>query len=152
MYPHRHLYQLLILLLVVLAACGKKETRLVMNAKRIPISGARDTLFMERSKFWDDRNHKSAVDSNRQTISFIPLQKEVAFVTLQNMGGVPLRRDTIRAERSFPAEDYLQTMTKDTNLRLRIDFQNYRIPPTDVIIYIRTPDSAYERIRFEGKR
>jgi hypothetical protein len=135
-----------------MTGCGKRETKLIERVKRIPMSGAKDTLYMERSKAWNTRQVEAPIDSNRQSITFRPLPGELAYVILQNMGGVPLRRDTVRKETTFACEEYLQTMTLDTNLRIHVEFQNYRTPTTDVSVFIRTPDSAYRQIRFEGKK
>lgn len=139
-------------LLVVAAAavfvgCGR-EARVVNRVKEIPLVGGRDTVYFERSAYWDRGRSRAWVDSNRQTITFRPGSGSTVFVTLQNMGGVPLRRDTLRAAMQLPAEQYLRTGTLDTNMHLHIEFSDYRKPSTDVIILIRNRDSVYREILF----
>jgi hypothetical protein len=64
------------------------------------------------------------------------------------MGGVPLRRDTVRGLMQVPAEQYLRTGTQDTNMHLHIEFPDYRKPSTDVIVLVRNRDSVYREILF----
>jgi hypothetical protein len=119
--------------------------------KVIPVTGAIDTIYFERSKFWDTRSQKATVEENRQDITFVPLsEKERMFVIVQNMGGVPLKRDTVRTRKTVKAEELLRTVTKDTNLRIHIEFNDWKKTPTDVVVYIRKADSVYRNIRFEG--
>src|SRR2546421_838800 len=125
-----------LLLLLLLAACGKGPARLVDAVKEIPISGGHDTMFMERSSYWDRTRSIARIDSNRQAITFKPSLGDIAYVTLRNMGGVPLKRDTIRTVIHVPAEQFLRTGTLDTNLHLTIEFPDPHRAPTDVIVYI----------------
>lgn len=119
----------------------------MINAvKEIPLSGGRDTMYMERSNYWGRRAART--DSNRQTITFKPAPGDVAFVTLRNMGGVPLKRDTVRAFQKVSAEHFLRTGTRDTTMRLTIDFPNPRRPPTEVLVFIRNLDSVYREYLF----
>jgi len=135
--------------LLLLASCGKGPARLIDAVKEIPLSGGHDTMFMERSSYWDYGGRSIArTDSNRQTISFKPASGDVAYVTLRNMGGVPLKRDTIRSAIRLPAEQFLRTGTRDTNMHLTIDFPDPRRPETDVIVFIRNLDSAYREFLF----
>src|SRR5579883_1466462 len=140
-----------ILSLIFIASCGHGPARLVDKVKEIPSLFARDTMFMERSSFWDRDHTVARVDSNRQTISFKPAANEVLFVTLRNMGGVPLKRDTIRGVKREPAELFLHTGTRDTNMHLTIESTDARRQPTDVVIYIRNRDSVYREFLFFGK-
>jgi hypothetical protein len=140
-------YLTALLAIVFLAGCGK-EARVVNRVKEIPLVGGRDTVYFERSEYWDRSRSIAWIDSNRQLITFRPPAGTVAYVTLQNMGGVPLKRDTIRALRQVSAEQYLRTGTQDTNMHLHIDFPDYRKPSTDVIIFIRNRDSIYREILF----
>jgi hypothetical protein len=138
----------------MLSVCAcKNDAWLINEEKVIPVTGAIDTLYFERSKFWDTRAEKASVEENRQEITFVPLSpKEKLFVVVQNMGGVPLRRDTIRTTKTFPAETFLRTFTKDTNLRIHVEFTDWKKTPTDVVVYIRHVDSIYRSIRFEGAK
>jgi hypothetical protein len=133
---------------IVLAGCGR-EARVVNKVKQISLVGGRDTIYFERSTYWDRDRSIAWVDSNRQTISFRPSAGVVAYISLQNMGGVPLRRDTLRAPMQIAAEQFLRTGTLDTNMHLHIDFPDYRKPPTDVIVLIRNRDSVYREILFK---
>ncbi len=139
------------LLSVTLLGCGKGPARLVDAVKEIPLSGGKDTMFMERSSYWDGRQSVARTDSNRQIITFKPLPGEVAFVTLRNMGGVPLRRDTIRSARQESAEHFLRTGTLDTNMHIHIEFADWKRAPTDVVVFIRNRDSVYREFLFSGK-
>lgn len=135
--------------LLFFASCGKGPARLIDAVKEIPLSGAHDTLYMERSSYWDRRGLSVArTDSNRQTITFKPAPGDVAFVTLRNMGGVPLKRDTIRGVQREAAEHFLRTGTRDTNMHLTIGFSDPHRPETDVIVFIRNVDSAYREFLF----
>lgn len=136
-----------LLAIVGLAGCGK-EARVINRVKEIPLVGGRDTIYFERSQYWDRSRSIAWVDSNRQIITFRPASGSVAYVTLQNMGGVPLRRDTLRGTMQMPAEQYLRTGTQDTNMHLHIEFPDYRKPTTDVIVLIRNRDSVYREILF----
>ncbi len=139
----------LLCLLLMLASCGKGPARLIDAVKEIPLSGGHDTLFMERSSYWDHYGPSIArTDSNRQTISFKPAPGDVAFVTLRNMGGVPLKRDTVQTSEHFSAEHFLRTGTRDTNMHLTIEFADPRRQPTDDIVYIRNLDSAFREYLF----
>ncbi len=141
-----------VIILVALGASGcSNKARIVNTVKEVPISGALDTVFFERSKYWDREQPEARVDSNRQTITFRPSGKDVAYAILQNMGGVPLRRDTIRGQKSIPAEQYLRTVTRDTNLRLHVEFSDWRRPATDIIVYLRNRDSVYREVLVRGK-
>ena len=135
--------------LLLLASCGKGPARLVNAVKEIPLSGGNHTMYMERSSYWDRHGLSIArTDSNRQTITFEPAPGDVAYVTLRNMGGVPLKRDTIRSVVHLPAEHFLRTETRDTNMLLTIGFSDPRRPETDVIVFIRNLDSAYREFLF----
>ncbi|HEX5316364.1 MAG TPA: hypothetical protein VFX22_06910 [Candidatus Kapabacteria bacterium] len=135
--------------LLLLASCGKRPARLVDAVKEIPLSGGHDTVFMERSSYWDPHGIAVArTDSNRQAITFKPAPGDIAFVTLRNMGGVPLKRDTIRGVQRDGAEHFLRTGTRDTNMHLTIAFSDPRRPETDVIVFIRNVDSAYREFLF----
>ena len=142
---------LLCLLLQLISSCGHGPARLIDAVKEIPISGGHDTMYMERSSHWDRNRHIARTDSNRQVISFKPAPGEIAFVTLRNMGGVPLHRDTIRSARREAAEHFLRTGTLDTNMHLTIDFADPRRASTDVIVFIRNRDSVYREFLFYGK-
>ncbi len=139
------------LLSCAIGACGKKEVRLIDKVKQISLSGGRDTVYMERSRYWDDGRDIARSDSNRQMITFNPGSTPITYVTLENMGGVPLRRDTIRGLVKESAEMFLRTGTLDTNMHLHIDFPDYKKPQTDVVIYIRNRDSVYREIMFVGQ-
>jgi hypothetical protein len=127
--------------------CGRKA-RIVNKVKEISLVGGRDTVYFERSSQWDRGRSIAWVDSNRQSISFRANSGTIAYITLQNMGGVPLRRDTLHGPLQVPAEQYLRTGTLDTNMHLHVDFPDYRKPPTDVIVLVRNRDSVYREILF----
>ncbi|HWF44497.1 MAG TPA: hypothetical protein VG537_07640 [Candidatus Kapabacteria bacterium] len=135
----------------MLVACGRKPASLIEAVKEIPLSGGHDTIYMERSRAWDRGRDIARADSNRQTIGFRPAPGEIAFVTLRNMGGVPLKRDTIRGAIREPAEIFLRTGTLDTNMNLHIEFPDWHRPQTDVIVYIRNRDSVYREFLFVGR-
>ena len=139
-----------VILTCLAIGCGQKA-RVINTVKEVPISGAVDTIFFERSSFWDRDHALAKVDSNRQVITFRPTAKQVAFAILENMGGVPLRRDTIRKLTSIPAETYLRTVTHDTNLRLHVEFSDWKIPASDILIYVRNTDSIYREVLIRGK-
>ncbi len=131
-------------------ACQKKEVSLIDKAKRIPVIGKNDVVYVERSKFWDGPNIKARSESNRQTFTFVPPPNMTLFVTLENMGGVPLKRDTFKTRGYRFAETYLRTTTKDTNLAIHVETADKTKQPTDVTIYMRDVDSVCSEIRFEG--
>jgi hypothetical protein len=133
---------------VMIVGCGR-HARLVNKVKEIALVGGRDTVYFERSEYWDRGRGIAWVDSNRQTVSFRPAAGTIAYVSLQNMGGVPLKRDTVRGPLQFSAEHFLRTGTLDTNMHLHVDFPDYRKPPTDVIVLIRNRDSVYREILFK---
>lgn len=133
--------------LFTLASC-KSEADLVGEPRYVNASGARDTVFVERSKFWEDKKQKSSVDSNRQFFIFKPKSGEAMYVLLENTGGVPLRRDTITKLDTISLEHYLRTPNKDTNLYLSIEYADFRKIHTDVFIYIRNRDSVYKEVVF----
>lgn len=138
-------------LVLLLASCGQKEVRIVDKVKEISMSGGHDTVYFERSSYWDHGRNIARSDSNHQTISFKPLSGQIAYVVLENMGGVPLKRDTIRSERRESAEWYLRTGTLDTNMHIHIEYPDYKKPQTDVVCYIRNRDSVYREIMFVGR-
>ena len=149
-YPRSVLLASLLLLAACgIASCGKGPARLIDAVKEIPLSGGHDTIFIERSSYWDHGGPSIArTDSNRQTITFKPVQGDIAFVTLRNMGGVPLKRDTIRGPERLSAEHFLRTGTRDTNMHLTIEFSDPRRTSTDDMIFIRNLDSAYREFLF----
>jgi hypothetical protein len=149
-YQHRTLY-FLILFAGALVSCGRRPARLIEAVKEIPLSGGHDTIYMERSHAWDRGRDIARTDSNPQTIGFRPIPGEIAFVTLRNMGGVPLKRDTIRGPIREPAEIFLRTGTLDTNMHLHIEFLDWHRPQTDVVVYIRNRDSVYREFLFVGR-
>jgi hypothetical protein len=136
--------------LLVLSSCGGKAD-LVENPKVIAASNERDTIYVERSKFWETNKQKASVDSNRQFFIFKPKASEAMFVLLENTGGVPLSRDTIRQIDTLSLEHFLRTPAKDTNLYMRIEYADYRKAPTDVFLYIRNPDSVYQQVVFVAR-
>jgi hypothetical protein len=142
---------LLAILQSLISGCGHGPARLIDAVKEIPIAGAHDTMYMERSRHWDRTRHIARTDSNRQIISFKPAPGEIAFVTIRNMGGVPLHRDTIRSARREAAELFLRTGTLDTNMHLTIEFADPHRAPTDVIVFIRNRDSVFREFLFLGK-
>jgi len=105
-------------------------------------------MFVERSHFWDRDEAVARVDSNRQTIGFRIGPGDVAYVTLRNMGGVPLKRDTVRSSSRFPAETFLRTGTRDTNMHLTVEFADPHRPATDAAVFIRNRDSVYREFLF----
>ncbi|HZK76883.1 MAG TPA: hypothetical protein VFD13_08255 [Candidatus Kapabacteria bacterium] len=134
---------------LLLASCGKGPSRLIDAVKEIPLSGGHDTMYMERSSYWDRHGLSVArTDSNRQWVTFKAAPGDAAYVTLRNMGGVPLMRDTIRGVQHESAEHFLRTGTRDTNMHLTIAFADSRRPETDVIVFIRNLDSAYREFLF----
>jgi hypothetical protein len=137
-------------LLLTLASC-KSEAELVEEPRYVSASGGRDTIFVERSKFWEDKKQKSSVDSNRQVFIFKPKAGEAMYVLLENTGGVPLRRDTITKLDTLSLEHYLRTPAKDTNLYLSIEYADFRKLHTDVFIYIRNRDSVFKEVVFVAK-
>ena len=154
MKSRQQITAVLLVLSVVAAAlsgCGKGPARMVDAVKEIPLSGARDTMYMERSSYWDRRQSIARTDSNRQTITFKPMPGEIAYVTLRNMGGVPLRRDTINGVRHESAEQFLRTGTLDTNMHIHIEFPDWKKAPTDVVVFIRNRDSVYREFLFFGR-
>lgn len=136
--------------LLLAFGCHKKEVTLLDKSKRIPVMGKNDVVYVERSKFWDGRGMTARSESNRQTFTFVPPPNTTLFVTLENMGGVPLKRDTFKTKSYRFAETYLRTSTKDTNLSIHIETGDKTKPPTDVTIYMRDIDSVCSDIRFEG--
>lgn len=136
--------------LFALASCSGKAD-LVEKPRLVSASGDRDTIFAERSKFWEDKHQKSSVDSNRQIFIFKPKPGEAMYVLLENTGGVPLRRDTITKLDTISLEHYLRTPAKDTNLYMSIEYADFRKLHTDVFIYIRNPDSVYKEVVFVAK-
>lgn len=130
-----------------LASCNSRAD-LLEEPKVIAASGKRDTIYVERSKFWSDKKQKSSVDSNRQFFIFKPRAGQLMYVLLENTGGVPLRRDTIRDIDTVSLEHYLRTPAKDTNLYLSIEHPDLGKAPTDVFLYIRNPDSVYKEVIF----
>jgi hypothetical protein len=137
-------------ILTSLASCNS-DADLVEKPRVVSASGARDTIFVERSKFWEDKKQKSSVDSNRQVFIFKPKVGEAMYVLLENTGGVPLRRDTITRTDTISLEHYLRTPAKDTNLYMSIEYADFRKLHTDVFIYIRNPDSVYKEVVFVGR-
>ena len=133
-----------------MAGCGSRDVCLLEQAKTIPVSGGREKLYAERSSYWDDQGHTARSKSNRQMFTFVPPEGLTLYVNLENMGGVPMKRDTIRTTKYFFAETYLRTITKDTNLSIHIETSDRKKPPTDVEVYVRNVDSVYSQIRFEG--
>lgn len=133
----------------ILACSG--EADLVEEPKRVSASGSRDTVYVERSKFWETQNQKASVDTNRQQFIFRAKPSSPMIVLLENAGGVPLRRDTFRTTDTLPLEHYLRTPGKDTNLYLRIEYSDYHKAPSDVFLYIRNPDSVYREVVFIGR-
>jgi hypothetical protein len=136
--------------LLALVSCSGKAD-LVEKPRFVSASGVRDTIFVERSKFWEDKKQKSSVDSNRQSFIFKPKSGEAMYVLLENTGGVPLRRDTITRLDTISLEHYLRTPAKDTNLYMSIEYADFRKLHTDVFIYIRNPDSVYKEVVFVAK-
>ena len=136
---------------ILLVSCGKEPARLVDAVKEIPISGGRDTMFIERSSFWDAGEAIARTDSNRQTITFKLSPGDIEFITLRNMGGVPLKRDTIRSVVREPAEIFLRTGTRDTNMRLTVESADTRKPETNVVVFIRNRDSVYREFLFYSR-
>lgn len=146
------LFPILLCAGAILGGCTKKSTKLVDRTKTIPLLGAHDTILAERSAYWQGKE-RASIDTNRQQITFSPSGKLIYFATLENMGGVPLKRDTIRAEKSLRLEDYLQTVTKDTNLQLHIESNDRTKTPSEIVIYIRNhPDSVYQKIILQGQK
>jgi hypothetical protein len=137
-------------ILAPLASCSG-DADLVEKPRFVSASGARDTIYVERSKFWEDKKQKSSVDSNRQIFIFKPKAGEAMYVLLENTGGVPLRRDTITTLDTISLEHYLRTPAKDTNLYMSIEYADFRKLHTDVFIYIRNPDSVYKEVVFVAK-
>ncbi len=131
-------------------ACERPEVMLIDKPKRIPVVGKNDVVYVERSKFWDGAGIKARSESNRQTFTFVPPPNTTLFVTLENMGGVPLKRDTFKVKTYRFAETYLRTSTKDTNLSIHIETNDKTNRPTDVTIYMRDVDTVCSDIRFEG--
>jgi len=140
-------------LALYLTGCGKGDTKLIENPKSIALLGSTDTILAERSAYWNTPMLEAAVKENRQAIQFEPGGKLTYYAYLENMGGVPLKRDTIRATKTLKMEEYLRTITKDTNMILHIESSDRTKGPTEVVVYIRNrPDSAYKLIQFkEGK-
>lgn len=134
----------------MLASCNS-EADLVEKPKVISASGQRDTIFVERSKFWENQKQEASVDTNRQFFIFKPKAGEAMYVLVENTGGVPLRRDTIRKIDTLSLEHFLRTPAKDTNLYLRIEYADFRKAPSDVFLYIRNPDSVYKEVVFVAK-
>jgi hypothetical protein len=137
-------------LLPLLASCNS-EADLVEQPRLVSASGARDTIYVERSKFWSDKKQKSSVDTNRQVFIFKPKPGEAMYVLLENTGGVPLRRDTILKTDTISLEHFLRTPAKDTNLYMSIEYADFRKLHTDVFIYIRNPDSVYKQVVFVAR-
>jgi hypothetical protein len=135
-------------MLLFITSCGKSPARIIEAVKEIPLSGGHDTIFLERSTYWDRGHSYARTDSNRQMMTFKPAPGDIAFVTLRNMGGVPLQRDTIRSFQRVPAERFLRTGTRDTTMQITIEFPDSRRPQTDVIVFIRNLDSAYREFLF----
>ena len=140
---------ILIFVLVLLPGCGRGPAKLVNTVKEIPLSSSHDTIFAERSNFWDAGKSETArIDSNRQSFTFKPSAGDILVVTLRNMGGVPLKRDTIRRPSKTAAESFLRTGTMDTNMHMTIEHANSKLPETDIIIFIRNRDSVYKEFLF----
>lgn len=139
-----------IILAFMVVSC-KTEPDLLEEPKYIDASGKRDTVYVERSKFWGSAQFKASVDSNRQQFIFKPKAGEAMIVLVENTGGVPLRRDTITRLDTFSLEHYLRTPGKDSNLYLRIEYADYRKAATDVFLYVRNPDSVYKEVVFLGR-
>jgi hypothetical protein len=131
----------------LLASCSSKAD-LLDKPKVIAASGERDTIYVERSKFWQNKQQKASVDSIRQYFIFKPKAGETMYVLLENTGGVPLRRDTISKIDTMYLEHYLRTPAKDTNLYLSIEYPDFRKAPTDVFLYIRDRDSVHKEVVF----
>ncbi|MEO6938744.1 MAG: hypothetical protein ABI444_01170 [Candidatus Kapaibacterium sp.] len=138
--------------LLLMAGCGGRDVCLLEQAKTIPVSGGNEKLYAERSSYWDDQGHTARSKSNRQMFTFVPPPGLTLYVNLENMGGVPMKRDTIRTTKYVFAETYLRTITKDTNLSIHIETSDRKKPPTDVEVYVRNVDSVYSQIRFEGMK
>jgi hypothetical protein len=136
--------------LIFLSGC-RQDAELLEEPKRVFASGSRDTVFVERSKFWQLPNQKAHVDTNRQHFIFKPKASSPMIVLLENAGGVPLRRDTFRTTDTLSLEHYLRTPGKDTNLYLRIEYADYNKAPSDVFLYIRSPDSVFREVVFVGR-
>ena len=132
---------------LLLASCSS-EADLLEQPKLISASGERDTIFVERSKFWENKQQKASVDSIRQYFVFKPKAGETLYVLLENTGGVPLRRDTVTKVDTMYLEHYLRTPAKDTNLYLSIEYPDFRKAPTDVFLYIRDRDSVHKEVLF----
>ena len=133
-----------------LASCNSRAD-LVETPRVVSASGDRDTIIVERSKFWETTKQSAEVDSNRQYFVFKPKAGEAMFVLLENTGGVPLSRDTITMLDTLSLEHFLRTPSKDTNLYMRIEYADFRKAPTDVFLYIRNPDSVYKEVVFVAK-
>ena len=146
-----HLFIAGLLVTIALTGCSRPSARLIDAVKEIPLSGGHDTIYIERSNHWDRGLKRARTDSNRQTIVFKPASGEIAYVTLRNMGGVPLKRDTIQGLRRFPAELFLRTGTLDTNMHLNVEFSDWHKAQTDVVVYIRNRDSVYREFLLFGK-
>ena len=73
-------------------------------------------------------------------------------MTLENMGGVPMKRDTFKTRGYRFAEVYLRTSTRDTNLQIHIETNDKTKPPTNVAIYMRNIDTVCSQILFEGMK
>ncbi|HET6510741.1 MAG TPA: hypothetical protein VFH43_01005 [Candidatus Kapabacteria bacterium] len=134
----------------MLASCSGKAD-LLEEPRVIAASGDRDTIFVERSKFWENKQQKASVDSVRQYFIFKPKAGETMYVLLENTGGVPLRRDTISKIDTMFLEHYLRTPAKDTNLYLSIEYPDFRKAPTDVFLYIRDRDSVHKEVVFVAR-
>jgi hypothetical protein len=137
-------------LVLLSMGCQKTDVCLLNQVKRIPVTGKNDVVYIERSQFWDGAGIKARSGSNRQTFIFVPPPNMTLFVTLENMGGVPLKRDTFKTKSFRFAETYLRTSTKDTNLAIHIETSDKTKRPTDVTLYMRDVDSVCSDIRFEG--
>lgn len=137
-------------LILVLTGCNK-EADLLEQPRVLSATGERDTIFVERSKFWENKQQEATVDSIRQYFVFKPKAGETMYVLLENTGGVPLRRDTIKTIDTMYLEHYLRTPAKDTNLYLSIEYPDFRKAPTDVFLYIRNRDSVYREVVFVGR-
>ncbi len=146
----RAVFILAVIVVFSLTGCGHRPARLINTVKEIPLSGGNDTIFAERSSYWDMGRAEAVarVDSNRQELTFRTSPGDVVVVTMRNMGGVPLKRDTVRRASKAAAERFFRTGTLDTNMHLTVEHLNPKIPETDVIVFIRNRDSVYREFLF----
>ena len=142
----------LIFIVLLFVACSAREVTMTDAVKTFPVSGGSGNVYVGRSEFWDKGNSGSHPSENRQTFVFIPPEHLALYVELENMGGVPLHRDTMRSKTYRFADLYLRTATRDTNLQIHIELSDKTKPPTDVSVFVRDVDTVCSQIRFEGMK